>query len=328
MPDAALLESVRDLGKRFPSAQLRELAIVRIAELDANAGGRVWLGLESLQVTGSFKVRGALVAVADELARGRKSIVTASAGNHGAGVAHAANVLGAHAIVHVPKTVPEAKKIRILKSGAEIVVSDSAGYDETEAKAKEDARRKGIAFLSPYDDVRVVAGNGASIAFEILESLKPEVVIAPFGGGGLCSGLALGFRHAGANVRVWGAQSKASCAFAMSIDAGRAIETLPAVATLAEALEGGIATEAFARASALVEGVMVVSEKAIAHAMLGVHRELGLFVEGGAATALAPLLDSLPEAARSEDIVVLLTGRNVDRARFDEARLLVAKDGR
>jgi threonine dehydratase len=114
----------------------------------------------------------------------------------------------------------------------------------------------------------------------------------------------------------------------MSIDAGQAITTLPAVETLAEALEGGIAEGAFARASALVEGVLVVSERSIARAMLALHRELGLTVEGGAAAALAPMKDSLPEVARGDDIVVLLTGRNVDPQRFDEARLLLAPHGR
>jgi threonine dehydratase len=328
MPDVALLDSVRDLGRRFPEAKLRKLALVRDADLDAHAGGRVWLGLESFQVTGSFKVRGALVAVADAIAtRGPNArIVTASAGNHGAGVAYAASVLGAHAVVHVPKNAPEAKKTRILRAGAELVVCDAAGYDETEALARAAAEKSGDPFLSPYDHVRVVAGNGASLAFETLDALgsAPAVVIAPFGGGGLASGLACGFRHVGAPVRVWGAQSIASAAMAMSLDKGEAITTLPALETLAEALEGGIAPDAFARASRLVEGVLVVSERLIARAMVGLHRDLGLTVEGGAAAALAPILDGLPEPARGADVVVMLTGRNVDRARFDQAERLAS----
>lgn len=328
MPDDALLDSVRDLGRRFPAAQLRKLALLRAAELDARAGGRVWLGLESLQVTGSFKVRGALVAIADVIAAQGPGarIVTASAGNHGAGVAYAANVLGAHAVVHVPKGAPEAKKARILDAGAELVVCDGLGYDETEAFALTAAAKSGDPFLSAYDDVRVVAGNGASLAFETLEALgrAPEVVIAPFGGGGLASGLACGFRHAGAGVRVWGAQSVASAAMAMSLDDGEAITALPAVETLAEALEGGISRGAFARASRLVEGVLVVSELYIARAMTGLHRDFGLTVEGGAAAALAPMMESLPVEARGADIVVMLTGRNVDRARFDRATRLAS----
>jgi threonine dehydratase len=326
MPDAALLESVRDLGRRFPAAKLRRLAVVRAEELDTRAGGRVWLGLESLQVTGSFKVRGALVAIADAIAKqgANARIVTASAGNHGAGVAYAAQVLGARAAVYVPKNAPDAKKTRIARSGAELVVCDVEGYDEAEAIAQSAARAAGVPFLSPYDDVRVVAGNGASLAFETLDALgkAPDVVIAPFGGGGLASGLACGFRHAKANVRVWGAQSEASCAMAMSIDRGEAVTSLPGVETLAEALEGGISVEAFARATKVVEGVLVVSERLIACAMAHVHRELGLTIEGGAATALAPILAGLPEPVRGADVVVLLTGRNVDRARVDRALAL------
>ena len=119
-PSAPLLESVRDLGVRFPTACLRELALVRARELDARAdragATRVWLALENLQVTGSFKVRGALVAIASLIERSAGStpkIVAASAGNHGAGVAYAARVLGARATVVVPTSAPRAKRDRI-----------------------------------------------------------------------------------------------------------------------------------------------------------------------------------------------------------------------
>lgn len=324
MPDRALLDSVVDLPRRFPKAMLRKLALVRAIELDARAGGRVWLGLESLQVTGSFKVRGALVAVADALSKGEKKIIAASAGNHGAGVAYAADVLGARVAVYVPKGAPDAKKVRIARFGADLIVCDCVGYDEAEAVAKAAAKTVGCPFLSPYDDVRVLAGNGASLAFEILDALgtSPAVVIAPFGGGGLATGLACGFRHARLDTRVWGAQSAASCAMAMSIDRGQAVTELPGVETFAEALEGGIAVDAFARATRVVEGVLVVSERLIARAMTMLQRDLGLVVEGGAAAALAPLLDGLPAPVRGEDVVVMLTGRNVDPAKLERAARL------
>lgn len=321
MPSGALLESVRDLGRRFPEAGLRKLVTVRAEELDARADPsgktRVWLGLESLQVTGSFKVRGALVAVEDERAR---TIITASAGNHGAGAAYAGAVLDAKVIVWVPRDAPEAKKARISKY-AELVVADVAGYDACEALAKDAARKSNAAFLSPYDDVRVVAGNGASLAFEILEAMPraPSTVLVPFGGGGLASGLACGFMHAEAPVRVWGAQSEASCAMATSLERGRAITELDAVDTLAEALEGGIAVSAFERARSCVAGVLVVSEMEIARGMSMLCRELGLIVEGGGACAFAAAQNGLPDHVRGGDVLVLLTGRNVDRARLDVA---------
>jgi threonine dehydratase len=309
-----LLESVRNLGDRFPDARLRKVTLVRANDFDGKHA-RIWLALESLQVTGSFKVRGALVAVADEKAKER-AIVTASAGNHGAGVAYASTILNAKSRVFVPRDCPEAKKARIARY-TELVVAPVPGYDECEALAKEEASRSGDAFLSPYDDVRIVAGNGASIAFEILESIRPTAVLVPFGGGGLASGLACGFRHAGADVAVWGAQSEASAAMAMSLEKGSAITTLPAVDTLAEALEGGISEAAFDRARAVVSGVMVVSEATIARAMMALSKS-GLVVEGGGACALAPVLEGLPSNVEG-DIVVLLTGRNVDCANIERA---------
>lgn len=310
MPDAALLDSVRDLPNRFPIAMLRKVVLIRATQL----GARVWLALESLQVTGSFKVRGALVAMAHAISKRHERVVTASAGNHGAGISFASNVLQAQATVYVPKGAPEAKKTHIRRYGAELVVCDAPGYDEVEVIARAEAKRTEVPFISPYDDVHVLAGNGASLAFEIMDALHgaPAVVIAPFGGGGLASGLACGFRHAKANTRVWGAQSAASCAMAMSIDRGEAVTELPAVDTLAEALEGGISKEAFARATRLVDGVIVVSERLIAIAMDQSKRELGLTIEGGAAAAYAPLVGGLPDEVKGEDIVILLTGRNVD----------------
>jgi threonine dehydratase len=116
---------------------------------------------------------------------------------------------------------------------------------------------------------------------------------------------------------VWGAQSEASAAMAMSLERGSAVTTLPAVDTLAEALEGGISESAFDRARAVVSGVMVVSEIAIANAMMALSKS-GLVVEGGGACALAPVLEGLPSNIAG-DIVVLLTGRNVDCANIERA---------
>jgi hypothetical protein len=181
-------------GPALPPGEAARGAARSRGELDTRADPsgetRVWLALEALQVTGSFKVRGALVAL--EANRGRGHVVAASAGNHGAAVSYAGSVLGVPATVCVPRTAPRAKRDRIAQYGAELVVAASDNYDDAEALAKELAVSRGAAFVSPYDDVDVVLGNGVSLGFEIVRALAglPERLLVPFGGGGLATGLA------------------------------------------------------------------------------------------------------------------------------------------
>jgi threonine dehydratase len=333
LPERADLESVRNLGSRFPAARLREVPVVRARELDARAdpGGttRVWLALEALQVSGSFKVRGAFVALERNRDGGR--VVAASAGNHGAALAYAGNVLDVPVTVFVPRTAPRTKRDRITQLGAELVVVPSDHYDDAEALAKEAAAAQGAAFVSAYDDLDVVLGNGVSLGFEIVRALGgiPEHVLAPLGGGGLATGLAWAVQAEAGTTQeraVWGVQSEASCAMAISLERGAAVERLTTgVPTLAEALEGGISAAAFARAAQVIAGVIVVGEASIARAMVHAYRDMGLVVEGGAAAALAPVLGGLPNPLRGGDVVVVLTGRNVDSERL-EALLQAHRD--
>jgi len=323
--DSARLEPARHLGRRFPTARLREVPVVRASELDATAdpsgATRVWLALEALQVTGSFKVRGALSALHANAGRGR--FVAASAGNHGVAVAYAGNVLGLPVTVCVPRTAPRIKREKIVRYGAELVVAESDHYDDAEALAKELAATTGAAFISPYDDEDVVLGNGASLGFEIARALGgvPERVLVPFGGGGLATGIAWAMQAdaRGPHERgVWGVQSEASPAMAESLERGAAVVRLDSPdTTLAEGLEGGISVDAFARARAAVAGVIVVTEEQIAAAMVHAYRDMGLVLEGSAATALVPVLCGLPEPVRGGDLVVVLTGRNVDSERLE-----------
>jgi threonine dehydratase len=330
LPRAETIERAAELSWQEAIAPV---AVARSPRLDALADPagrvRVHLALENLQVTGSFKVRGALFAMTKKKEEGVARIVAASAGNHGAGVAYAARRLAMKATVVVPKTAPRKKVETIRGYGAEIV-EHGDGYDAAEVHAKELATSQGVPFLSPYDDVDVVAGNGGSLAFEIHQAMFPNgrsggdriVVVAPIGGGGLATGLACGFavieeKAYGAERIVWGAQSEASPAFAMSLEKGAAVETLPFAKTLADGLEGGIAARAFARAKGVLAGAVVVTEEEIAHGLRFAFVELGLVLEGSAAAALVPALTgsaaSLRDGTEKVDLVVVLTGRNVDR---------------
>jgi len=291
---------------------------------DPSGATRIWLALEYLQVTGSFKVRGALFAVARAKQAGVREIVTASAGNHGAGVAYAANVLGVRMTVVVPSTAPMVKRDKIAAYGAELIVSSHPHYDGAEEDAKALAASRGAKFLSAYDDVDVVLGNGGSLGFEIVRSMGgvPDRVLLPFGGGSLATGVAWALEDetesADGERRVWGVQSEASPAMEMSLAQNAAVESFKPEATLAEGLEGGIAKDAFARARGVVAGVVVVSEAQIALCMRYVQSEVGATIEGSAAAALAPVLAGLPDAMRGGDVVVVLTGQNVDQERFQQ----------
>lgn len=314
------IEAMRDLPARFPRAMLRPCTVARAPELDERAGGRVWIALESMQITGSFKVRGALVAVSEHAARGVTNVVAVSAGNHGAALAYASKVLGVRATIFVPRTAATTKQQKIRAYGADLRVLPTDSYDEAETHAIDYAAKNGVPFVSPYDDEDIVLGNGASLGFEIAAAIgrDPDVVIAPFGGGGLATGLAWALGKS----RVWGVESEASPSMSMSLARGAAVTRLDATTpTIAEGLEGGITESAYDRAARAIAGVAVVSEQGLADALAYAYRKLGVVIEGSAAASLAPIVDgALPQEMRGADVAIVLTGRNVDDDRV--ARVL------
>ncbi len=278
-------------------------------------GARVLLKLETEQRTGAFKLRGALAKLASLRDEERaKPIVTASAGNHGLGVAEAAARLGFAAKVYVPKGAPLVKRDGITTRGSHVFVTDASGYDETERIAREAARELGATFISPFDDPWVAAGNGGTVGLEIFEQLgRADVVVAPVGGGGLMAGLAAARRRAGRErTRLVGVQSAACPAMKRSIEEGRAIERMDADGpTLAEGLEGGVSPTTFALVRDAVERIDLVTEDAIRDAMRFAREELGRTVEGSAATVIAWAREHAASEPGEHAIVLVVTGRNV-----------------
>lgn len=335
LTDSVSLERARHLVERFDGIGLCEVRLVPIETVSSRVatGARVWAAVESLQVTGSFKVRGALLAIEARLAQHRAGekrsepfvVIAASAGNHGVGVAYAARHLGVRAEIVVPRGASRTKVKKIEAAGGIVIESEDFGYDAAEAQAMALAAERGVPFLSPYDDLDVLVGNGASLAFEIVRALGrvPDRVHCPIGGGGLATGLAAAFAHESGGRRnvVVPVQSEASCAFARSLESGVAVTTLPPAETLADGLEGGISERAYLRARAFIDQAAVCTEAEIGEAMRFAARELGLIVEGSAAVALVPALQGLHVGpGETRDVVVVLTGRNVDQDRV--ARVL------
>ncbi len=279
--------------------------------LSEKTQGEVWVKLESLQRTGSFKVRGALWKILglspDQRKRG---VITASAGNHGRGMVHACNLMEIPCQVFVPETLSPTD-VKSLEVGMAIPRVIGRGYDESEQKAMELAQKEDLPFVSAFDDPKIIEGNGGTLGLEILEEISdPDILLAPVGGGGLIGGLGLAIEEFGSKTKLHGAQSEASCAMARSLERGEAILTLPPAETLATRLEGGVAERTFQLARRFVEKVSVVTEESLAHAVHYAAHEMRVVLEPSGAAGIAALLsERIP--TRGKKIVVVASGGNI-----------------
>ena len=284
------------------------------------AGVPVWLKLEGEQITGSFKVRGplALRAVCGD----PRPWVTASAGNHGLGVAWALRGVAQPPRVFVPRSSPVVKRAAIAALDATVVVVEAPSYDAAETAARSWAQENGGLFVSPFDDECIMAGNGGTLGLEILEQLPDAAAfVVPVGGGGLLSGLGCVVRALRPGARIVGVQSEITSAMHESLRRGAAVTSQTGPPTLAEGLEGGTTPRAFAYVSRWVDEVRLVSEARIAAAMRWLWKEHHVRVEGSAAVGMAALLDGLKLPG---PLCVVLTGCNVDDATWD--RVLASSD--
>jgi threonine dehydratase len=299
------MQRIAGLARRTP--------LIRSAGLSERVGAAVYLKLESLQETGSFKIRGAanklLSLTADELARG---VVAVSSGNHGRAVAHVAQQLGVWAVICVSERVPAGKVEAIRRLGAEVVVH-GAGYDEAEAHSLRLQAERGLTRVDPFDDPAVIAGQG-TVGLELLEDLPHlDTVVVPLSGGGLIAGIAVALKAANPAIRVIGTSMDRAPVMVHSLRAGRPLE-LPEEDTLADALAGGIGLDnryTFRLVQRYVDEALLVSEDEIAGAMVFALEQERLVVEGGGAVALAAALyGKVTEPGRT--VAVVISGGNVD----------------
>lgn len=276
------------------------------------AGASVSLKLESAQLTGSFKIRGAWFALSRLGAEDRRrGVVTCSAGNHGKGVAHVARELGISAEIHVPKGVDESKYQGMLALGATVVRSELDGFDETEQLARAAAASSGRPYLTAFDDNLILAANGGTLAAEVLED-EPAArnFLLPVGGAGLAGGFAYYAKTLLPDCRIVGCQHALSPALALSLERGEAVTRLPPVETTAGGLEGGIGRTGFEVLKSRLDGVALLSEDEIFAAvrfLLDRHQTL---VEPSAAVTVAAILTG--RAGRLDaPTVAVVSGRNV-----------------
>ena len=304
---------VREAAARIASV-VTHTPLIPSPALSAIAGGEVLLKLECMQVSGSFKIRGALNALLmltpEQRARG---VVASSAGNHGRGIAMAAERLGVVATVFVPSTAPAIKRDGIAAHGA-TVNATNPNYDAAEAAALRYASSTGATLVGPCTGRTLLAGAG-TVALEVLSDLPAlRTMVICVGGGGLVGGIGGYLRGMAPAVRILGAQSVRTNAMTLALASGVPTD-IPDLPTLADGLTGLVDAEMLAQGQAALDGMVTVEEEAIAEAIGWSYREHGLTVEGAGAVGLAAIrLGRL--TLRAFPAVVVVSGANIDAAKW------------
>ena len=295
--------AVCDVARRTP--------VLESEALSERCGARVLLKAENLQRTGSFKLRGTLNKLASLATGCERGVVAGSAGNHAWALADAARALGVPCEVFMPAQAPLAKIEGCAALGA-LVHLGGDSLEDCFAAATARAQEGGLAFVHPFDDPDVVAGQG-TIGLELLEDVEDLAkVVVPVGGGGLASGIAIAVKSARPGVEVVGVQAKACAPFAESLRRGQ-----PVAVSSALSIADGIAVKrpgalTLALVAHWLDDVVAVGEDEIAEAMVLLMERSKLVVEGAGAVGVAALLEGLVAPARRGTTVVVLSGGNVD----------------
>jgi threonine dehydratase len=297
----------------------------RLSEL---TGTRCFLKLENLQMTGSFKERGAANLLLQlEAEERRRGVVAASAGNHGLALAFHASRLGIAATIVMPEWAPLIKVTSARRYGAEVILH-GADFDEAYGHAVTLARARGATFVHPFDDARVIAGQG-TIGLEVVEQCPDvDVVIVAVGGGGLAAGVASAVKSRRPDVRVIGVESEALPAMLRALGDGRLV-TLPAATTIADGIAvRQVGALTFDLVRDRVDGIVTVSEEELANAVLLLLEIEKTVVEGAGAAPLAALVNR-ELGLEGATVVLVLSGGNIDVTMLERIieRGLV-KDGR
>ncbi len=290
-----------------------ETPLLSSPRLSEQIGASVALKPENLQVTGSFKLRGAankILALSEE--EKSRGVVACSSGNHGRAVAYVAELLRVPATVCVPEWVDPVKLAAIRRHGAETLLAGTT-YDEAQERSLEIAQERGLVSIHPFDDPQVIAGQG-TIGLELLEQLPAlDAVVVPLSGGGLIAGIAIALKSRRPEIRVIAASAANARVMYESQKSGRPID-FPEEATIASALSGGIGVDnrhTFQLVRDYVDEHVLVTEEEIEAAMVFAVSEQKLVVEGGGAVGIAALLSDKLERP-GDAVAVVLSGGNID----------------
>jgi threonine dehydratase len=300
-------------------AQLAPTPLRKSLAFSEQFGAAIFLKLENWQPTGSFKVRGAFNLLTQltptEIARG---LVAASAGNHGSAVGYAAQQLQISNVhIFVPGTTPRAKVAKMKRFGVNVHEVGET-YDDAHHAAAEYERAHHATFVHAYDDARTVAGAG-TIALEIAQAAEAlDAVLVPVGGGGMISGIAVALKHIAPRVEIIAIQPDASPSLRDSLRDQVCYEEYNAAPTICDGLAGGIGQIVYQIAQQkLLDAVLIVREASVRTAVAAFARHEQMMVEGSGAVGLAAVLEN-PERFRGKRIALIVSGANIDAARFAE----------
>jgi threonine dehydratase len=290
---------------------VRETPLEHSPALSEVGGADVYLKLECQQLSGSFKLRGAMNKILSLSPEERaRPVVTASSGNHAAAVAYTLHEFGGEGIIYLPETVAKAKVEALSPYGVELRF---VGRDSVvgELAAKKAAAEERLTYVSPYSDPKIIGGQG-TIALEIERQGDPiDTVFVPVGGGGLVAGIGGYLKSRDGSIRVVGCQPKNSCVMAESVKAGEILE-LESTPTLADGTAGGIEPDAitFPICQRVIDEFTLLDEDAIAAAMRFMLEKHYLLVEGAAALSVAAFLAN-PTRYRDQTVVLVVSGKKV-----------------
>ena len=299
-------------AKRTISKYIKRTPLDLSATFSRMTNAKIYLKLENLQKTGSFKVRGALFKISNLTEEEKKrGVIAASAGNHAQGVAYAASMLGIKSVIVMPIFAPLAKIEATKNYGAEVILYGET-FDEALNKALEIAKERGLTFIHPYDDPYIIAGQG-TIGLEILEDLRDiDIAVIPIGGGGLISGISIALKKAlGDKVKIIGVQTEAFPSY-YYLKRGIAPLKLQRKITIAD----GIAVKSVGKITKeiidkIVDDIVLVNDDEISRAIYLLLERSKILAEGAGAAALAAILSGKINV-EGKNVVVLVSGGNMD----------------
>ena len=311
------MDTIKPELSEIMAASRRLQPILHHTELDLSStfsrmtGGNIYLKCENRQKTGSFKIRGATNKLSAMVERGeRRPVVASSAGNHAQGVACAAAAFGIPATIVMPQNAPIAKIQATEGYGAKVVLAGDV-YDDAYARACEICEEEGAAFLHPYNDLEVIAGQG-TLGLEILGDLPTvDIIVVPAGGGGLLAGVIAAVKQINPRVKVYGVQAEGANAIAQCFREKRRISTATA-STIADGIAvkvpGDITVDII---NGYCDGVVTVSDIQISDAILLLMERCKMIVEPAGATPVAAVLNGKLDV-KGKNVVCLLSGGNID----------------
>ncbi|MDZ5480675.1 bifunctional threonine ammonia-lyase/L-serine ammonia-lyase TdcB [Bacillus thuringiensis] len=304
-------------AQKILDGNARKTPLVKSFYLTSKTGGEIYLKLENMQLTGSFKFRGAFNKISqltnEEKERG---VIACSAGNHAQGVALSSHLLKIKSKIVMPTSAPQAKVDATRGYGSEVILYGDT-FDDAKAKCEEIIKETGETYLHPYDDVEVMAGQG-TIGLDILDDMwDVDTVIVPIGGGGMISGIAVALKSFNPSINIIGVQAENVHGMKASYDAGEIVShyKAPTIADgCAVKIPGNLTFEIVKN---LVDEIVTVSEEELEVAMKDLLQRGKAVVEGAGALATAALLaGKVDKYVQGKKVVAVISGGNVDLKRI------------